>query len=66
MESKITILLQQLAEEWEEYQHKQHVEHQKLEKENVSLREELHYEHQRLDILINSMGDLFDKLRGNN
>lgn len=66
MESKITVLLHQLAEEWEEYQHKQHVEHQKLEKENVGLREELHYEHQRLNTLINSMGDLFDKLRGNN
>lgn len=66
MESKITMLLQQLAEEWEKYQHEQHVEHRKLEKENVSLKEELHYEHQRLNTLINSMGDLFDRLRGNN
>ena len=64
--SKITILLQQLAEEWEDYQHKQHVEHKKLEIENSRLRDDLENERNKTDELIHGIGDLFDRLRGRN
>ena len=66
MESKITMLLQQLAEEWEEYQHKQHVEHKKLEMENSRLRSDLENEMNKANELIHGIGAVFDKLRGNN